>query len=65
MKSKYVTGILPTALLQYLKLKCCCYQCYKQYRYVKFKFTMTKWPVQKPAHRTTHKDVEHQDATDI
>ena len=26
---------------------------------------MTKWPVQKPAHRTTHKDVEHQDATDI
>jgi len=27
--------------------------------------TMTKWPVQKPKHRTTQKHVEHQDATDI
>jgi len=26
---------------------------------------MTKWPVQKPTHRTTQKHVEHQDATDI
>jgi len=26
---------------------------------------MTKWPVQKPTHRTTRKHVEHQDATDI
>ena len=27
--------------------------------------TMTKWPVQKPTHRTTQKHVEHHDATDI
>jgi len=26
---------------------------------------MTKWPVQKPTHRTTQKYVEHDDATDI
>jgi len=26
---------------------------------------MTKWPVQKPTHRTTHTHVEHQDATYI
>jgi len=26
---------------------------------------MTKWPVQKPTHRTTQKHVEHHDATDI
>ena len=25
---------------------------------------MTKWPVQKPTHRTTLKNVEQQDATD-
>jgi len=27
--------------------------------------TMTKWPVQKPTHRTTQKHVENKDATDI
>ena len=26
---------------------------------------MTKWPVQKPTHRTTQKHVEHLDVTDI
>jgi len=26
---------------------------------------MTKWPVQKPAHRMTQKHEEHHDATDI
>jgi len=26
---------------------------------------MTKWPVQKPTHRTLQKHVEHQDATGI
>ena len=26
---------------------------------------MTKWPVQKPTHRTTKKHVEHHDVTDI
>jgi len=40
-------------------------ECCKQYRYVKIKGTMTKWPVQKPTHRTTQKYIEHQDATGI
>jgi len=40
-----------------LKKECC-----KQCRYVKFQGTMTKWPVQKPIHRTTQKHVELQDA---
>ena len=31
----------------------------------KFKGTMTKWPVQKPTHRTTEKHAEHQDVIDI
>jgi len=34
----------------------------KQCTYVKFKSTMTKWPVQKQTHRLTQK---HVDATDI
>ena len=29
------------------------------------KVTMTKWPIQKPTHRTTDKHVEHHDATVI
>jgi len=33
-------------------------------KYVKFKGTMTKWPVQKPTQNDT-KHIEHQDATDI
>jgi len=33
-------------------------------KYVKLKGTMTKWPVQKPTHRTTQKHVEHYDVTD-
>ena len=37
--------------------KVCCKQC----RYVKFTGTMTKWPVQKPTHRTTQKHVERKD----
>ena len=32
--------------------RCLRKECCKQYRYVKFKGTMTKWPVQKPTHRT-------------
>ena len=35
------------------------------YVYVKFQGTMTKWPVQKPTHRTKQKRVQHHDATDI
>jgi len=32
---------------------------------VKFKGNITKWPVQKLIHRTTPKQVQHHDATDI
>jgi len=45
--------------------RCSKKECCKQCRYVKFKDTMTKWPVEKPKHRTTQKRVEHQDATYI
>jgi len=50
----------------YYKLKRCSKNngC-KQYRYVTFKGTMTKWPVQKPTHKTAQKHVKHPDATDI
>ena len=38
----------------------------KKCRYVKFKGTVTKRPVQKPSHKTTKKKhVEHHDATYI
>jgi len=51
--------------IQY-KLKRCSNKEYcKQCRYVKFKGTMTKWPVQKLTHRTTQKHVQHHDATDV
>ena len=46
------------------KLKRCSNkECCKQCRYVKFKGTMTKQPVQKLTHRTTQKHVQHHDAT--
>jgi len=38
-------------------------ECCKHYRYVKFKGTMTKWPVQKLTHRTTQKHIQHHDET--
>ena len=48
------------------KLKRCSNEeCCKQCRCVKFKGTMTKWPVQKLTHRTTQKHAQHHDATDI
>jgi len=48
------------------KLKWCSEkECCKQCRHVQFKGTMTKWPVQKPTHRTTQNHVDHEDATDI
>ena len=40
-------------------------ECCKQCRYVKFKGTMIKWPIQKPTYRTTQKHVEHHDATAV
>ena len=33
--------------------------------YVKFRGTITKWPVQIITHRTTQKHVEHQDAVKL
>ena len=53
-------------LAQYDKLKRCLNkECCKQCRYVMFKGTMTKWPVQKLTQGTTQKLVQHHDATDI
>jgi len=48
-------------------MRCSKKECCQHCRYVKFKGTLTKWPVQKQTHRTTqkHVHVEHQDATDI
>jgi len=40
-------------------------ECCKQCRHVKFKGTMTKWPVHRKKHRTIQKYVEKKDATDI
>ena len=40
-------------------------ECCKQCRHVKFKGTVSKWTVQKPTNRTTQKQVENHDATDI
>ena len=54
---KILFGLLTTKykLLLY-KLKICSNkECCKQSRYVKFKGTLTKWPVQKLTHRTTQK----------
>jgi len=45
--------------------RCSKKECCKQCRHVKFKGTMTKWPVYKQTHRTTQKRLKHQDATDI
>jgi len=40
-------------------------ECCKQCRYVMFKGTMTKCPVQKLTQGTTQKLLQHNDATDI
>jgi len=40
-------------------------ECCKQCRYVMFRGTMTKWPVQKLTQGTTQKLLQHHDATDI
>jgi len=50
----------------YYKLKRCSNKkCCKQCRYVMFKGTMTKWPVQKLTQGTTQKLLQHHDATYI
>ena len=50
---------------QYKLKRCSNKECCKQCRYVMFKGTMTKWPVQKLAQGTTQKLLKHHDATDI
>ena len=45
--------------------RCSKKECCKQCRNVKFKGTMTKWPVQKLTHRTTQIHKQHYDETDI
>jgi len=51
--------------LQYKLKRCSNKECCKQWRYVMFKGTMTKWPVQKLTQGTTQKLLQHHDATDI
>ena len=63
-----LTAREPTFALEveYYKLKRCSNkECCKQCRYVMFKGTMTKWPVQKIAQGTAQKLLQHHDATDI
>jgi len=63
---KYLLALTVFSIINLYKLKKCSKkECCKQCRYVKFKGTMTQWPVQKQTHRTTQKHVEHQDVTDI
>ena len=50
---------------EYTFKRCSNKECCKQCRYVMFKGTMTKWPVQKLTQGTTQKLLQHQDATDI
>ena len=45
--------------------RCSNKECCKQCRHVKYKGTMTNWPVHKQTHRTTQKHLKHQDETDI
>jgi len=56
----FLTMQLSNKLKRCSKKECC-----KQCRYVKFKGTITKCPVQKATHRTTQKHIEHHDATAI
>jgi len=62
LRLEYLESILvmKTCFLNIKKNKECCKQC----RYVMFKGTMTKWPVQKLAQGTTQKLLQHHDATD-
>ena len=50
---------------QYKLMRCSNKECCKQCRYVMFKGTMTKWPVQKQTQGTTQKLLQHHHATDI
>ena len=56
---------LYTVLCIYKLKRCSNKECCKQCRYVMFKGTMTKWPVQKLAQGTTQKLLQHHDATNI
>ena len=50
---------------KYKLKRCSNKECCKQCRYVMFKGTMTKWPVQKLTQGTIQKLLQHHDATDI
>jgi len=52
-------------IFKYKLKRCSNKECCKQCRYVMFKGTMTKWPVQKLTQETTQKLLQHHDATDI
>ena len=54
-----------TKIRLYKLKRCSNKECCKQCRYVMFKGTMTKWPVQKLTQGTTQKLLQHHDATDI
>jgi len=45
---------------QHYRKRCSNKECCKQCRNIKFKGTMTKWPVQKLTHKTTQKHLQHQ-----
>ena len=53
------------ALTKYKLKRCSTKECCKQCKYVKFKGTMAKWPVQKTYTQNNTKHVEHYDRTDI
>jgi len=64
-----LTQLCKSTIILYIgkyKLKrCLIKELCKQRRYVMFKGTMTKWPVQKLTQGTTQKLLQHHDATDI
>ena len=57
----YVWGIIWANCWQYKLKRCSNKECCKQCRYVMFKGTMTKWPVQKLTQGTTQKLLQHHD----
>jgi len=54
--------VCPQIFLQYKLKRCLKKECCKQCRYVKYKGTMTKWPVQKLTHGTTITHAQQHDA---
>ena len=65
IKTTIVTYIYYSKHSPYKLKRCSNKECCKQCRYVMFKGTMTKRPVQKLTQGTTQKLLQHHDATDI